>query len=764
MQEVFKVGFIMIYGDNLVETLKANKSFVFHNERYHYSYNIDEKSLSKNLEGLKEFILFSLSNKMEIRINGTLHSLSMNEYLYIKNIQNIEIKGSFESLLCGSRLEDSTIKQVRKESLNTTKVVSKPWGKEYWLKGEGGYFSFKYILLNAGYQTSLQYHVKKEETNFIYKGIAQFYYKKNEKVNNEDVTYKDIESTEISSCSFIHVKPPAIHRLKAIQTLHLFEASTPDLDDVIRIEDDNKRKSGKIDNEHIPPPLCILTAGEGLRLLPITKTINKSLIPINGKPPISHILERIDHNQEVVVALGHNGALVKEYLTNFYPEYKIIYIDVKNYNNINSGPGPSLLACREVLQRPFYFVACDTLWDENLALLPTDYDWVGVSRKFNENKEIYCNFLLSNNTVTKIFNKCSVNEDTVAFVGLSFIRNFSEFWNSLEDSVNNNCIEVYHGYTELINKRKLSAVEIEWNDVGNFENIIKYTMSDYDFSKPEEFIWFDRKKVIKKFKNRKILLNKYRRALALNDLIPRGIMKTENYLYYQYVEGETFYNSYSGKIFRKFLIKLEGELWKENKVPESELDKSLNDFYITKTIERISMFQEKYLHWKPSKINNNEFYQFEEKLLSRIKASMHKNAKATNFHGDLQFDNILKSNDEILLIDWRESFGGQSEWGDMMYDLAKLYGGLIINYSLIKRNRFNYVEKEYGEIETANESEDWQVEAIEIIENYFREIDVDIQYIKNLTSLIFLNMSPLHHYPFDKFLYCMSFEVFNENR
>ena len=48
----------------------------------------------------------------------------------------------------------------------------------------------------------------------------------------------------------ITIKPNTIHRIKALTNLILYEASTPELDDVIRISDDSDRKHGLIKKEH----------------------------------------------------------------------------------------------------------------------------------------------------------------------------------------------------------------------------------------------------------------------------------------------------------------------------------------------------------------------------------------------------------------------------------------------------------------------------------------------------------------------------------
>ena len=61
--------------------------------------------------------------------------------------------------------------------------------------------------------------------------------------------------------------------------------------------------------------ICILTAGKGSRMKSIQKKINKALLPINGKPIISHIIESFSINDEFVIGLGYRGKQVKDFLS-----------------------------------------------------------------------------------------------------------------------------------------------------------------------------------------------------------------------------------------------------------------------------------------------------------------------------------------------------------------------------------------------------------------------------------------------------------------
>ncbi len=237
-------------GGTTINKMDMNSSNVLHKQRYHFSFNTNGDDLVENTKELKSYIIYSLSDNNSIIVNNEKSILNKDEYLYINNPQSIVVESCKECLLSGSPNSESTETIIEKKDLNTTKVVSKPWGKEYWLKGEGGYFSFKHIILNSGFKTSLQYHELKEETNFIHSGKANLVFKENTSIENDNVTSQDLGETILSSYTSIHIPPNTLHRLISMEDLSFFEACTPELNDVIRIQDDSNRQNGRIEDEH----------------------------------------------------------------------------------------------------------------------------------------------------------------------------------------------------------------------------------------------------------------------------------------------------------------------------------------------------------------------------------------------------------------------------------------------------------------------------------------------------------------------------------
>ena len=106
------------------------------------------------------------------------------------------------------------------------KVVDKPWGREVWYAVTDRYAG-KVLEVNAGHQLSLQYHERKHETWMLYSGLME-------------VTLGD-ERFELAPGEAVEVPPGVVHRMRAIADSVLLEVSTPDLDDVVRVEDDYGR-------------------------------------------------------------------------------------------------------------------------------------------------------------------------------------------------------------------------------------------------------------------------------------------------------------------------------------------------------------------------------------------------------------------------------------------------------------------------------------------------------------------------------------------
>ena len=246
------------------------------------------------------------------------------------------------------------------------KIVNKPWGREEWLELNEKY-CYKRIYINSGYKTSFQYHNHKRETNYIISGTAEIW------LENDEGT---IEKKIMNSGEYFNVTPPKKHRVIALTDIILQEVSTPEVNDVIRIEDDANRQDGLVEGEHTNPAVLILAAGLGTRLKNHTKFKNKALIPINNKAIISYIIEKFPKNHEFIIAVGYKKESLIEYCKIVHSDRTIKFVEVDGWENSKIGPGHSTIKCKEYLQRPFYITTADCIIDGQMPHL--DGNWLGI--------------------------------------------------------------------------------------------------------------------------------------------------------------------------------------------------------------------------------------------------------------------------------------------------------------------------------------------------------------------------------------------------
>ena len=112
------------------------------------------------------------------------------------------------------------------------KKINKPWGHEIiWSQCEK--FVGKILYIKKEHKLSRQYHVKKEETILVLSG----------KLLLEIGKDKNIKNIILNEGESYHIIPGSVHRFSAdFGNVKLAEVSTPEIDDVVRIEDEYNRK------------------------------------------------------------------------------------------------------------------------------------------------------------------------------------------------------------------------------------------------------------------------------------------------------------------------------------------------------------------------------------------------------------------------------------------------------------------------------------------------------------------------------------------
>ncbi len=111
------------------------------------------------------------------------------------------------------------------------RVIEKPWGKEEVVEINDRYM-VKKLTMWQGHRCSLQYHEIKQETIYVLAGKLRIY---------TGESQESLVSTVYEAGDFITLAPGVIHRMEGETDAVYLEASTPEMEDVVRLVDDYER-------------------------------------------------------------------------------------------------------------------------------------------------------------------------------------------------------------------------------------------------------------------------------------------------------------------------------------------------------------------------------------------------------------------------------------------------------------------------------------------------------------------------------------------
>ncbi len=508
-----------------------------------------------------------------------------------------------------------------------------------------------------------------------------------------------------------------------------------------------------------PFKVLITTSGLGSRLGNLTEFTNKSLIVVGKKTALSHIIDAYPVDTQFVITLGHFGSHVKQYLELAYPNTSFAFVEVFPYKGAGSSLAFSMLQAKDYLQTPFIYHASDSIViEENLP--PPTRNWVAGQRSIDGTN--YASFDSSFSSVSKFHDKGMVNFDYL-HIGVIGIRDYELFWKSLELAVSK--IEVEDDLNDLSALKQMlddginfEVIEVSnWFDIGNSHALMKareHLSFDLEvLQKSNESISFVNGKVIKFFSDSTSCKNRVIRAEDLKPLVPSILSSAPNFYTYEFVSGEVASRKRSHDQILKLLDWAKLNLWiSRTNLSYEEFTAICKNFYLGKSQKRISDFiSTRGVKEVPLEINGQMTPPALDMLEDAVTFVMD-DQRQTRIHGDFILDNIVVTKKGFMLIDWRQDFGGSLESGDLYYDLSKLNHSLHVNHEIVKRNLFD-VELVSGRVECGIYLKDSLIRMKDCFDDWLDENCLSRKKVDILTSLIWLNMAPLHHHPFDQFLY-----------
>ena len=533
-------------------------------------------------------------------------------------------------------------------------------------------------------------------------------------------------------------------------------------------------------------------AGIGSRLDEKTKFINKGLISVGNKPVLSHIVEKFDDNVEIIVALGYKGDYVKQFLEIAYPKKLFRFVKIDKYMGHGSGLGYTLNYCKHHLQCKFIFISNDTIIiDEIPSLSKRNWkNWIGYSDKFvGENYRSIT--LTQDGKIDSLLEKN--NKSDLSYIGMCGIDDYQKFWSLMDDSsilkdkklqnkidkgeIEPSSIPILTGESFALQKMlnngiEFDAIKFDWYDAGNLEmleraqKLLKPKNSPNILDKPNEAIWFVNESVIKFHVDTKFIQNRVKRTELLDFYCPPITAKTKNMYSYKYVNGHTLSEGVTTENFKFFLDHL-----KDFHVTYPKTNKFVNNcrkFYKNKTFERVNFYFERFnLKDNNREVINGERSNSIKSTLKNLDWDWLSDGIPVRFHGDLHFENILVPKDNafhtppFLFVDWRQDFSGDLKIGDIYYDFAKIFHGLIISHELIDKNLFEF-KRNMNEINYDFLIKNINLDCQKIFIKWLGENNYDVDKVKVLTALIFLNIAGLHHHPYSHLLFSLGKKMLGE--
>lgn len=107
-------------------------------------------------------------------------------------------------------------------------IVPKPWGHEViWAHTER--YVGKILHIKAGHALSVQYHNRKDETVYLLSGEMIYWVK----LDGDD----ELRDMKLKMGDAFRITPGTVHYMEAVTDCDVLEASTPELDDVVRLKD-----------------------------------------------------------------------------------------------------------------------------------------------------------------------------------------------------------------------------------------------------------------------------------------------------------------------------------------------------------------------------------------------------------------------------------------------------------------------------------------------------------------------------------------------
>lgn len=226
--------------------------------------------------------------------------------------------------------------------------------------------------------------------------------------------------------------------------------------------------------------VIVPVAGIGSRLRPHTHTQPKALVPVAGKPILSHIVDSLSELglTEFIFIIGYLGDKIEAYIRKTYPQLQSSFV----VQEPREGIGHAVWLARELIKPDdqLFIVLGDTIFDVDLKLvLQSDFSALGVKKVDNPG-----NFgvaeLDKEGFISKLIEKPVIPKSNLALVGIYLIKEGKALMDALDYNISNdlrthNDFHLTDGLMRMIAEgHKIGTFGVDnWFDCGIKENLLE---------------------------------------------------------------------------------------------------------------------------------------------------------------------------------------------------------------------------------------------------------------------------------------------------
>jgi dTDP-glucose pyrophosphorylase len=535
--------------------------------------------------------------------------------------------------------------------------------------------------------------------------------------------------------------------------------------------------------------VLILSAGQiNKELSKIFGKIPSGLIPINGKPVIFRIIDKLLNEgiRNISITVGYKKEILEEIITEQYKnQCNIQFIE----SNFEKPPGNSIKdSINQFNEKKLLIILGDTLIDNNLTeLVNKGKNFVLTSNEF-VNTENWCVITKNEEKLDKIFDKKILenNKKYHALVGCYFFNNVNLLKNSLDKFKDDDRLEISSIIRKIKEKEEFdSETAQEWLDVGHLENYFstkQFVLKTRYFNR----LQFDDsgENVIKTSTNNEKLVNEINWYKQIPDEILDLVPKISDYsvqknpfIKLEYIKHPTLselwlYGEFSSNFWKEIINDLFIIIQKFKKHNHHVTKQEYNSIYFQKTQDRINelikdneifkeVFEQDFIFINSKKQKNWKL--MKDQINEKINIMFNEEDNCL-IHGDLYFSNILYDSEKrnFKLIDPRGKWG-QGIAGDIKYDIAKIRHSVVGGFDTITNGLYSANHEGPNKIEynifVSKNNQTIRNELDNIIKRNWK-----LDEIKMIEGLLFISMLPLHSDNLERqlALFCIGIERLNE--